>query len=267
VTDAVAAFLNWAEHDRRRSPATLARYRGALGQLADPVNATIDEVEAWWATRYGMAAATRENELACLRSFYKYCTRFDYRPDDPTRRLDAPKVDNAYPRPIGRTDLARALEACDEKQVPELRRAIVLGAYGGLRVSEAAALDWTDLDLERRFMRILGKGRKERLSGISPRLLDEILPQMPKGNVVTGGGIVYTPGALQRRVNRFLAGLGMDGVTFHKLRARYVTQGISETGDIYAVARAVGWASIETAKHYAALSDDSLHRIAAAAAR
>ena len=70
----------------------------------------------------------------------------------------------------------------------------------------------------------------------------------------------------QRRVNRHLASLGMDS-TFHKLRARYVTQGIAETGDIYAVARAAGWASIETAKHYAALSDDSLHRIAAAASK
>lgn len=264
--DVVTDFLTWAERDRLRSPATLARYRTVLAQIPDPINATVEDVEAWWATRYDKAPATRQNELACLRTFYRWATRFDHRPDDPTRRLDAPAVDNAFPRPIGRTDLQRALDACDEREAPELRRAIALGAYGGLRVSEAASLDWTQVDLDKRLLYVRGKGRKERLAGISPRLLDEILPALPKGNVVTAGGRVYTADALQRRVNRLLTSLDIDA-TFHKLRARYVTQGIADTGDIYAVARAVGWASIETAKHYAALSDDSLHRIAAAAAR
>ncbi len=266
MSDEVGAFLRWAERDRLRSPATLARYRITLAQIPDPLTAGIPEIQAWWDSRLEMAPATRANELACLRSFYRWATRFGHRDDDPTRRIDAPKVDNAFPRPIGRTDLARALDACDELQTPEVRRALALGAYGGLRISEAAALDWSHLDLERRFIRIRGKGRKERLSGISTRLLDEILPELAAGNVVTAGGREYTADTLQRRVNRHLAALGIDA-TFHKLRARYVTQGIAETGDIYAVARAVGWASIETAKHYAALSDDSLHRIAAAASR
>ena len=262
----VSQFLAWAENDRNRSPHTLARYRAVLAQIQDPLNATVEDIEKWWESRYPMSAGTRANELACLRSFYKWATRFDHRADDPTRRLDPPKVDNAFPRPIGRSDLKRALDACDERGTPELRRAIALGAYGGLRVSEAASLDWEHIDLDRRFLRVRGKGRKERLAGLSPVLLDEILPELRAGNVVTAGGRVYTADALQRRVNRHLTGLGIDA-TFHKLRARYVTQGIAETGDIFAVSRAAGWASIETAKSYAALSDDALHRIAAAAAK
>jgi integrase/recombinase XerD len=264
--DTVHAFLAWAEHDRNRSPHTLRRYRAVLDQIPDPAHATLTDIETWWASRYDKSPGTRANELACLRSFYRYLTKFDHRADDPTRRLDAPKVDNAFPNPIGRTDLARALTACDERDAPDLRRAIALGAYGGLRVSEAAALDWRNVNLDTRILRVRGKGRKERIAGLSPKLRDEILPALPAGNVVTAGGHTYTADALQRRVNRFLTSLGIDA-TFHKLRGRYVTQAISETGDIYAVARAVGWASIETAKSYAALSDDALHRIAAAASR
>ena len=135
-------FLQWAERDRLRSPATIKRYQTVLAQIPDPLNATVEDIEAWWTGRYDKSAATRQNELACLRTFYKWATRFDHRVDDPTRRLDAPKVDNAFPRPIGRSDLKRALDACDDRGVPELRRAIALGAYGGLRVSEAASLDW-----------------------------------------------------------------------------------------------------------------------------
>lgn len=268
-------FIHWATHDRMRSPHTVARYRAVLRTLVpfgDPTTIDIDGVQAWWDSRINLAdgtpraPATRQNELACLRSFFRWATRFDLRPDDPTRRLTAPNVDNAFPHPIGRVDLARALEACDERDVPELRRAIALGAYGGLRVSEAATVDWADIDLDKRLMYVRGKGRKERLAGVSPRLLDEILPALPAGNIVTAGGRVYSADALQRRVNRHLDALGI-AATFHKLRGRYVTQGIAETGDIYAVARAVGWSSIETAKSYAALSDDALHRIAAAASR
>lgn len=261
----IQEFITWAERDRLRSPSTIARYKTVLAQLDDPISATVEDIEAWWKTRYDMAAATRQNELACLRTFYRWATKFDHRADDPTRRLDAPGVDNAFPRPIGRADLAKALAACDEREVPELRRAIALGAYGGLRVSEAASLDWADIDLDSRFMYVRGKGRKQRITGLSVKLLDEILPATT-GNVVTAGGRTYSADALQRRVNRLLESLGIDA-TFHKLRGRYVTQGIAETGDIYAVARAVGWASIETAKSYAALSDDALHRIAAAASK
>ena len=184
----IEAFLQWAEHDRLRSPATIRRYRTVLAQLPDPLNATVDDLETWWAGRYNKSAATRQNELACLRAFYKWATRFDHRADDPTRRLDPPKVDNAFPRPIGRSDLKRALDACDERATPDLRRAIALGAYGGLRVSEAASLDWEHIDLDRRFLRIRGKGRKERLAGLSPVLLDEILPELRAGYVVTSGG-------------------------------------------------------------------------------
>lgn len=263
-------FIEWAERDRLRSASTIRRYKSVLDQLIDlgidPTTASIKDIDRWWKSRYEMAAATRQNELACLRSFYGWMTRQDHRPDDPTRRIDAPKVDNAFPRPIGRSDLMKALDACDELGAPELRRAIALGVYGGLRVAEAATIDWADVDLDARLMYVRGKGRKERVAGLSVKLLDEILPAMPSGNIVLAGAAAYRPDTLQRRVNRHFKSLGIDA-TFHKLRARYVTQGIAETGDIFAVSRAAGWASIETAKSYAALSDDALHRIADAAAR
>lgn len=262
----VEEFIHWAERVRR-SQHTLRRYRTVLDQFTDPAHATREEVEAWWATRSGLAPASQENELACLRSFYKWATRFDIRPDDPTRRIDPPKVDNAYPRPIGRTELAQAFDLCDERDAPDLRRALSLGAYGGLRVSEAAALTWKGVDLEKRMLRVRGKGSKERLAALSPRLLDELLPDLEQDvNVVTGTRKAYSADTLQRRINRLLATVN-EGLTFHKLRARYVTQAIADTGDIFNVAKAVGWASIETAQHYAEVSNDALHRIAAAASR
>lgn len=258
MTDTVAAFLDWAEHDRNRSPNTLARYRAVLTMLDDPANATVEDVEAWWATRRERSPATRANELACLRAFYKWAARFDHRPDDPTRRLDAPGIPNKVPRPIGEADLAKLLRATED--APDLRRAVCLGAYGGLRVAEAAALDWSNVDQEARRMYVRGKGRKERVFGLSPVLLDKILPDVG-GNIVTAGGTPYSGPTLQRKVNRLMEREGIAH-TFHDLRKRGATLAAAKTGDIHAVARAFGWSSIETASAYAAVSDEAIDRIA-----
>lgn len=260
MTTPVEDFLEWAARDRNRSPHTMSRYRAVLAMIDNPATATREDVEAWWATRRDLSPATRANELACLRSFYKWATRFDHRDDDPTRRLDAPRPTNHVPRPIGEADLDRLLYAA--KEAPDMGRAIALGAYAGFRVSEVAALDWSDIKQDSRRVYVRGKGGKERSFGISPVLLDKLLPDVG-GNVVTAGGTPYTGAVLQRKVNRFIARQGVDH-TFHDLRKRGASLAIAKTGDIYAVAKAFGWSSVETASFYATVSDDTLDRIAAA---
>ncbi len=277
TTDAVSEFLTWAERDRERSPNTLARYRVVLHQLAvaieaDPAGATVEQLEQWWASRYDMAPATRNNELACVRTFYRWLSRFHDRPDDPTRRLDPPKIPHKVPRPIGEADLAALLEASLDQ--PDLRRAICLGAYGGLRVGEAAAADWSWIDQEKRRIYVTGKGRKERAMGLSIVLLDKLLPEV-RGNVVTAGGPPVNPTVLQRRINRFIQRTLYTGpagdrplpevpITFHALRKRAAGLAIEKTGNVHAVAEAFGWSSIETAAIYASAGSETLDAIAAA---
>lgn len=260
-TDSVSEFLEYAERDRNRSPHTLARYRAVLSQLPDPTRATTAQVETWWATRYGKSPATRANELACLRAFYRWAGRFDLRADDPTRRLDAPKIDHDVPRPIGQADLGRLLGPLTA-ETPDLRRAVALGAYSGLRVSEVAALIWANIDQESRRIYVRGKGRKERVFGLSPVLLDYLLPEA-KGNVVTAGGVAYSGAVLQRKLNRLMERAGIEH-TFHDLRKRAATLAIAKTGNPVAVAQAFGWSSIQTASHYAVVGDETLDVIAAA---
>lgn len=258
----VDAFLSWSEHDRKRSPHTLARYRAVLAELsefADPTTATMEQIDAWWESRYHMAAGTRANELACLRAFYRWMTRFDHRPDDPTRRLDAPKIPNRVPRMIGRSDLERLLGELTV-DAPDLRRAFALGAYGGLRVSECAELDWSDIDLEQRRIFVTGKGNKERPVPLSPLLLDYLLP-VTGGNVLTGGGKAYSGTVLQRKVNRLMARSGIT-VTFHSLRKRGASLALSKGASPAAVRVVFGWSSMETVANYAVVGDDELDRIA-----
>lgn len=258
---ATEQFLTWAERDRNRSPNTLARYRAVLAQLDDPVGATLSDVETWWATRYDMSEATRANELACLRAFYRWATRFGHRADDPTRRLDAPRIPNHVPRPIGQADLTRLLGPLTA-DAPDLRRAVALGAYGGLRISEAAGLDWSGVDEESRRLYVRGKGRKERAVALSPMLLDLLLPRVV-GNVVTAGAKPYSGATLQRKVNRLMERHEIAH-TFHDLRKRGASLALSKGLNPVAVQQMFGWSSMQTVTHYAAVGDEELDRIAAA---
>lgn len=258
--DHIEQFLRWAELDRRRSPNTIIRYKATLDQLFDPLGMTVEDIEEWWQTRYHLSAATRANELACLRTFYKWATRFDHRPDDPTRRLDPPPIDNRIPRPIGEADLQDVFDVLRDREELDLYRAAALGAYAGMRISETASLDWSDIDQDRKRIYITGKGRKERVMGLSAVLLDKLLPNTG-GNVLTAGGESYRPDTLQRKMNRAFKAAGVDH-TFHDLRKRGATLAIEKTGDIYAVSKAWGWSSIETASAYATVSDETLDQIA-----
>ncbi len=246
-----------------RAPAnTVARRRSVLVSIGDAGTATREDVEAWWATRRHLSPATRSNDLACLRSFYRWARRWEHRDDDPTLRLDAPKVDRGLPRPISRTDLHRLLAVLPD----DLRRAVALGAYAGLRVSEVAALHWRDVDIEARRARILhAKGGKSRLVALGAVLIDQLLPDTA-ANVVTGTTDTYSAATLQRRVNRAIRAAGVDG-TFHGLRHRYGTLAYQATRDLVAVGRQMGHSSPVTTTIYAAASDDMADEIAAAVTR
>ncbi|MCM0622199.1 tyrosine-type recombinase/integrase [Nocardioides bruguierae] len=258
----------WLEHmDRQGTAVNTIRARvRVLRSLAASTgrplaDLTREDCEAWWDSRAHLAPATRSNDLACLRAFFKWAARWEHRADDPTNRLDAPKVPQGLPHPVSRADLQTLLTELDG----DLRRAVCLGAYAGLRVAEAAALRWEAIDTEARRITVLGKGQKTRAVGLSPLLLDQLLPATG-GNVVTAGGDTYTAANLQRKVNRAIRAAGVEE-TFHGLRHRFGTLAYASTGDLLGVSRAMGHASVTTTAIYAATGDEVLDRIAVAVAR
>lgn len=258
----VEQWLGWLTHERGRSPNTVATYARTLRTLRhDLENATREEIEEWWRSRAGYAPTTRANELSAVREFFRWCQRFEHRNDDPTARLDPPRLPRNVHRYVGREDLAHLL-----RELPtDLGRAVALGAYAGMRIAEVAVLDWSDVDREMSRIIIRGKGAKERHVGLAPLLLDRLLPDTG-GNVVTAGQRPYTVTALRVRVNRAIRDAGVDG-TFHKLRHRYGTMAVAAGIPLTSVARAMGHASPTTTALYVGASDSDLDLIAEAVTR
>jgi integrase len=259
LTDPLSiAWIQWCLNEHRPTNTIASRTR-ALRSVGNAGTATREDVEAWWLTRAHLSPCTRHSDLANLHSFYKWAKRWEYRDDNPTTRIDSPYVPQGLPRPMSNADLHRALDSLP----PHLRRATCLGAYAGLRVSEAARLDWADIDLELHRIRVMhSKGGKSRRIPISAVLLNELLP-VTGGNVVMGGGEPYAPDSLTRRINLAFRGLGITA-TFHTLRHRYGTIAYKATGDIYAVSKLLGHSNINTTAIYVAANDETAALIAEA---
>lgn len=256
------AWLEWLRAERDVAPATVKARERALRSLGNAGTATREEVEEWWETRRHLSRATRNADLSHLRVFYAWCRTWDHRTDDPTARIRAPKMPKGLPRPVSRADFLRLLDQLE----PNMRRAVCLGGWAGLRISETAVLDWSDVDEDAHRIRVEdSKGGKTRVVGAHAVLLDSLLPNTG-GNVVTAGGKPYSVDVLSRRVNRAIRRAGVDA-TYHQLRHRFATIALAETGNLLAVSRALGHSSPATTAVYAELADTDLDRIAAAVVR
>lgn len=167
------AHLRWCV-DRGLRPNTIAAKRGALDRFAravsptPPQDATAEDVRQWFELVGGMAQH-RHCELSHIRQWFLWLMREEYRADDPTVKLYAPKIRRRLPRPISDTDLRKALEHAPEP----VKSWILFGALAGLRSCEIAPLRREDLllDLDTPMLYVAdGKGGRDRTVPLHPRL-------------------------------------------------------------------------------------------------
>lgn len=256
--------IAWLTRQHDRSPKTIESRARVLRTLPNASTATREEVEAWWESRAHLSTGTRAVDLSHLRGFYEWARVFDHRLDDPSVRIRPPRVKNRIPKKAYESDVDTLLAADID---PELRRAFLLEAFAGVRVAEAAALDWSDIDPDACTLVVReGKGGKSRVVDISPLLIDRLGRPMRKGNVVTAGGEPMSGAQLQRRLNRAIKALGLE-ITTHSLRHRWGMVAYQATGDLLAVGEMLGHSSTNTTKIYAQASSDVKKKIATAVMR
>lgn len=250
----------------RYSPATLRERRRILDSFPDdPLAMNREQILAWWTSRQrgrdGEPKAERSlsAEASHLRAYGRWAIQQGLAERNPADWLPRVRLPQTMARPLSEADLNRLLVTAEGPT----RRMIVLGALAGLRSTEIAAANWSDIDRDNGCLWIReGKGKKDRAVILSAGLLAE-LGDPGEGRII---GRELTGKAVSEIVKRFMAGQGIDS-TAHKLRARYVTRFLAATGDLKAAADAVGHASVTTTAMYAVASSDTMRRGAEAAGR
>lgn len=216
--------------------------------------ATAEDIEAFLDARrwHGkpIAPKTRYVWISHLASYYSWCVRRGLLSDDPTAMIDRPELEPSLPRPIDDDDLAAALASAGR----QMHLWLLLAALGGLRIAEIAGLRAECI--RGGSMRVIGKGRKERVVPAHPTLsaaLDDWRgPRLGRMFLRPHGG-AYSPAFASREVSLFFNGLGMPW-TAHNLRHWFGTKTLESCGDLRVVQELMGHANPATTAIYTRVS-------------
>ncbi len=247
------AFLAFLRLNRNQSPHTLRAYESDLSQFLtslavqvqcprpdlQPTDITRLSIRGYLADllKKGESRASAARKLAAIRTFLRYLRREGVIEHDPGLLVATPKRDQTLPRHLEVDEMARLLETPDSSKALGRRdRAILELLYAsGLRLSELVGLDVDDLNLGSRMVRVLGKGRKERLVPFNQSAATAIRAWLPDRSQLwarTHSPGLAARGSAERPEALFLnwRGSRLSGRHVHRLVRHYVASCSSRVG-------------------------------------
>ena len=129
-----------------------------------------------WMNQKGISPRTQARTISGIKTFYKFLLIEEAVENDPTTLVESPRIGRKLPEILTDDEINRLIEAIDDSKAEGLRnKAILETLYScGLRVSELVDLKLSNLHFEQEFLRIAGKGERERLVPISKRAIEDI---------------------------------------------------------------------------------------------
>jgi integrase/recombinase XerD len=283
----VERFLDtlWAEEGA--SDNTRLAYRADLKNLAshakangvELVNLSEADLYAWLSVQSRGSARTAARRLSAARRFFGYLLRERRIDEDPTLRVQGPKLGRPLPKTLSERDVETLLEAPDVTAPLGLRdRAMLELLYAtGLRVSELVSLRMSGLNLRQGVVRVVGKGSRERLVPLGEeatrwlgRYLLDARAELTKGQEndavfpTTRGGPM-TRQAFWHLIRRYATQAGLDmALSPHTLRHAFATHLLNHGADLRVVQLLLGHADISTTQIYTHVAQARLKALHAA---
>ncbi|HEU4430273.1 MAG TPA: site-specific tyrosine recombinase XerD [Myxococcota bacterium] len=277
--DAVDAFLRHGALERGLAPKTTLAYGADLARFADfleregvasPRALAREHVSGFLASleAQGLGARSRARMLVSVRRFAQYLVTTGRCSRDASEGVSAPKLPRQLPRTLRPDESAALIEAAAPDGALGLRdRAMLEVLYGsGLRVSELVSLSLSALDRRAGVLRVLGKGRKERLVPASEPALDALEVYLREGRptllakarrksdavfVTARGGAMTRQNFFARlRALALRAGIAPERVSPHVLRHAFATDLLEGGADLRAVQSMLGHADLATTQIY-----------------
>jgi integrase/recombinase XerC len=303
---ALDAFLDHLRLEQDRSPHTVRAYRGDLlslfghaarSQLTGPGELDLRVLRSWLAKlrSTGVSRATLARRASSARTFTAWALRRGLAASDPGALLAAARPGRHLPTVLRQDEAYRAMqvpaagaapgeagaepgeeagaEPGAEAMVELLRDQVVMELLyaGGLRVSELCGLDLDDVDLSRRTVRVLGKGRKERVVPVGVPAVTAVTRWLAEGRPrwvrpASGAALLLgarggrlDPRTARRSVHRRLAAVGgLPDLGPHGLRHTAATHLLEGGADLRSVQELLGHATLATTQIYTHVSIERL---------
>ena len=278
----IARFRQYLVYEKGLSPKSVEAYLHDVQLLADFLgedkiaDATFEELQKFLKHLYDsdFNARSQARIVSGMRAFYRYLIYARQREDDPTELLDAPKIGMHLPDVLTVEEIQNIMDVID-LSTPEghRNRAMVEVMYGcGLRVSELVTLRLSNLFFEDGFIKVVGKGNKERLIPIGKTAMKMVnlyingkrkLLKIKKGEedyvFLNRRGAHLTREMVFMLVKKWVAAAGIDKtVSPHTFRHSFATHLIEGGADLRAVQEMLGHESITTTEIYTHLDQDYL---------
>lgn len=278
----IARFRQYLVYEKGLSPKSVEAYLHDVQLLADFLgedkiaDATFEELQQFLKHLYesDFNARSQARIVSGMRAFYRYLIYANVREDDPTELLDAPKIGMHLPDVLTVEEIQSIMDVID-LSTPEghRNRAMVEVMYGcGLRVSELVTLRLSNLFFDDGFIKVVGKGNKERLIPIGKTAINAVnqyvegkrkLLKIKKGEedyvFLNRRGAHLTREMVFMLVKKWVAAAGIDKtVSPHTFRHSFATHLIEGGADLRAVQEMLGHESITTTEIYTHLDQDYL---------
>ena len=283
--DIVSRYRRYLKLEKGYSVNTLDAYMRDLDKLvrylaAEQVHVTevkLEQLEHFAASisDLGIGPRSLARILSGVRQFYRFLVLDGYMEDDPTELLESPKQPNHLPEVLSTAEVDLLEQAIDlSKWEGHRNRAIIEVLFScGLRVSELINLKLSNLYVDEQFIRVMGKGSKERLVPISPRALEELNYWFSMRNEMS-----IKPGEedyvfLNRRghhltrtmilimIKRYAVEAGIKKtISPHTLRHSFATSLLEGGADLRAIQAMLGHESIGTTEIYTHIDTSTLRQ-------
>ena len=271
-------FLSYLEIEKNYSAHTLLNYKLDIEELQRSTEEmSIDKIDYPVLRRYLMELKAKQHKprtlarkISTLRSFFKFLQREKIIQSNPALLLNTPKLDKKLPKFLSEEEMVRFIESPSMvKEAGKRDRALLEALYStGIRVSELVGLNVDSVDFIGNVLKVMGKGKKERLVPIGDKALEVLKDYLESRKHKTSAiflnrnGKRLTSRSINNIVDKYIQ---MGSLKFHisphVLRHSFATHLLNRGADLRCVQELLGHANLSTTQIYTHVTTERLKNV------
>lgn len=274
----IEKYIRYLEIEKNASGHTILNYKRDLEEFKQFLGETQVENSDYLTIRRFLGSLKEKNlksrsvarKLSCLRSFFRFLNREGFLKNDPTSAISSPKLEKHLPLFMTENEVTKLVESPQSEEPSGLRdRAILETFYStGIRISELVGLNLENIDFFSAVVKVMGKGRKERMVPIGDKALrairDYIEHRKKETQVVflNKNGRRITTRGVRLVLDKYIQRSSLrENISPHTLRHSFATHLLNRGADLRSVQELLGHANLSTTQIYTHLTTEKLKSV------